>query len=395
MPFSNINIRVILIMGVSFMEYSGIDVSQWQGHIDWEDVSKDNIDFAMIRSSYGSSGIDNQFVNNITNIAKTNIHPGAYHYTYALSKSSANIEANHFLNVISPYKFTYPVTLDIEDDSLYPLGAQTVTDIALEFCSVVEKAGYYVNIYSSLNFINNYLDISRLSQFDLWLAQWASKPTYSGDFGLWQYSSTGSVKGVSGNIDLNKSFKDYPSIITGLGLNKASPDAKPGVPTVPTTINYTVVSGDTLWSISKKFLGDGSKYVLIKAANGLSNDIIHPAQILVIPSVSEGDIPTAYTVVSGDTLWSIAERFLRDGSKYTKIKSANGLSNDTIYKGQALIIPPSPSGDVPTRYTVVSGDTLWSIAERFLKSGSKYTEIKGANGLSNDIIYPGQVLVIP
>lgn len=374
------------------MEYSGIDVSQWQGYINWNDVSADNIEFAIIRSSYGSSGIDNQFVNNMTNIAKTNIKTGAYHYTYALSSPGAISEANHFLNVISPYEFSYPVVLDIEDSSLYPLGRQTITDIALTFCNILEKAGYYVSIYSNLNFINNYLDMSRLSTFDIWLAQWAQSPTYTGNFGMWQYTSTGSVNGITGDVDLDKSYKDYPSIISNLGLNKASSSLKP---VIPVSTTYTVVSGDTLWDIAEKFLGSGSRYAEIKVANGLSSDTIYPGQVLIIPSAGSSSEVFTYTVMSGDTLWSIAEKFLGSGSRYAEIKAANGLSSDIIYPGQALIIPTNSSSSQQFTYTVVSGDTLWGIAEKFLGSGSRYAEIKDANNLLNDTIYPGQTLIIP
>ena len=372
------------------MEYSGIDVSQWNGYINWDQVATDDVSFAIIRSSYGSSGIDNQFVNNMNNISRTAINPGAYHYSYALSPSAANTEANHFINVISPYEFKYPVVMDIEDSSLYPLGTSTITDIALEFCNTMEKAGYYVSIYSNLYFLNNYLDMSRLSQFDLWLAQWASAPTYTGNFGMWQYSSTGSKRGISGNVDLDKSYKNYPAIISNMGLNKPT---SPNDPPSSGTTTYTVVEGDSLWSIAERFLGSGTRYTEIKAANGLSSDTIYPGQVLIIPSSSSSPSRT-YTVVSGDSLWSIAERFLGSGARYTEIKAANGLSSDTIYPGQVLIIPSSSSSPTTT-YTVVEGDSLWSIAERFLGSGTRYTEIKNANGLTSDTVYPGQVLIIP
>ena len=322
------------------MAFTGIDVSSWQGDVNWNAVASSNIDFAMIRASFGTTGVDNKFTRNMSNIVSTSIHPGSYHYTYALNTSQAQAEAQHFLNIIRPYQFTYPVSLDIEDDSLKSLGIQTVTDIALTFCNTVQNAGYYVIIYSNLNFFLNYLDLNRLSNFDIWLAQWSSSPTYDGDLGMWQYTSTGTVNGIAGNVDMNRSYRDFPSIIQSAGLNGTSstptPPSPPSVPSDQTT--YTVVSGDSLWSIAYRFLGDGALYPEIKSANGLTSDTIYLGQTLVIPS--SGSSPQKnYTVVSGDSLWSIAQRFLGDGALYPEIKSASGLTSDTIYPGQTLIIP--------------------------------------------------------
>ena len=321
------------------MQFKGIDVSTWQGTIDWKKVENSEIHFAMIRSSYGSSGVDAQFKNNIINIKSTNIHPGAYHYTYAKTLATARTEANHFLSVISPYKFTYPVALDLEDSSLVQLGKNTITDIALTFCDIVKNAGYHVCIYSNPNWLYNYIDTSKLSDFDIWLAQWNNEPTYKGDFGIWQYSATGKINGISGDVDLNLSYKDYANIIIN---DKTNSDNTPSTPEnnnpSPTKSYYTVVAGDTLWDIAKKFLGNGSRYKEIMSANNLSSDVIQIGQKLLIPN-SSGSSKSYYTVVAGDTLWDIAKKFLGDGSRYKEIMSANNLSSDVIQIGQKLLIP--------------------------------------------------------
>lgn len=309
----------------------GIDVSSWQGDINWSKVAQSGIGFAMVRASYGTNQKDNKFVRNMNGISGTGINPGAYHYTYATSVSESLAEAENFLNTISPYSFSYPVALDIEDNSIANLGKNTATDIAYEFCDKVESAGYYVCIYSNLNWFINNLNMDRLARFDIWLAQWSANPTYDGEFGIWQYSSEGSVQGIDGNVDLDISYKDYPYIISSNNLNNVSSAGDVEY------FNYEVVSGDTLWDIAEKFLGDGARYTEIQALNGISGDTIYEGQILKIPGKSSQN--RTYVVQSGDTLWGIAERFLGSGTRYSEIQSLNGISGDTIYEGQVIVLP--------------------------------------------------------
>lgn len=324
------------------MKNEGIDVSTWQGNIDWSTVAKSKVTFAMIRSSFGSTGVDNKFALNMKNIAKTQLDRGAYHYCYAKNTDEAIIEARHFINTISPYQFNYPIALDLEDPSLTGLGKTLLTDIAFSFCNTLENAGFYTIIYANLNWLVNYLDMERLKMFDVWLAQWGPSPKYSGNFGLWQYSATGSVPGIDGDVDLNISYWDYPAIIAQNGLNKLKkPADTPSTPQpTPQTTSYTVVSGDTLSSISQRFLGAGSRYNEIMSLNGLSSDLIHPGEILKLPldkEFTEG--VTTYVVTSGDTLWSIAKQMLGSGNRYNEIISLNKLENDVIYVGQVLRLP--------------------------------------------------------
>lgn len=204
----------------------GIDVSKWQGEIDWAKVKADGVKFAMIRLGYGSEdgtscGTDKYFAQNVTNAVKAGIDVGCYFYSYALSVEAAQKEAEYVVNVLSKYKgvFTYPVAFDIEDKSQAGLGKTVLTDMVVAFGDIIEKAGFYCSVYCNLNWLKNYLNDSELIRFDHWLAQWADTPTYTGAFGMWQRSSTGKVAGISGNVDLDVAYKDYPSIIRNNKLN--------------------------------------------------------------------------------------------------------------------------------------------------------------------------------
>lgn len=210
------------------MQRKGIDVSTWQGDINWNKVKADGIEFAMLRSSFGKENpdkqTDNKFWQNYRNAKAAGVPIGAYHYSYATTVEDAKKEADFFLSIVKGCQFEYPIAFDIEDPSQMYLGKDRITDIIMTFCERVQAAGYYVSLYTNLDWISNRIDMSRAKAFDIWLAQWSSKPTYSGNFGMWQYTSSGSVNGISGNVDMNIAYYDYPSIIKAAGLNGFTAD---------------------------------------------------------------------------------------------------------------------------------------------------------------------------
>lgn len=210
------------------MQRKGIDVSTWQGDINWNKVKADGIEFAMLRSSFGKENpnkqTDNKFWQNYKNAKAAGVPVGAYHYSYATTVEDAKKEADFFLGIVKGCQFEYPIAFDIEDASQMYLGKDRITDIIMAFCERVQAAGYYVSLYTNLDWISNRIDMSRAKAFDVWLAQWSSKPTYNGSFGMWQYTSSGSVSGISGNVDMNIAYYDYPSIIKAAGLNGFTAD---------------------------------------------------------------------------------------------------------------------------------------------------------------------------
>ena len=153
------------------------------------------------------------------------------------------------------------------------------TDICIKFCETIENAGYYTMIYANKNWLDNYLYADELlKRFDLWLAQWGvNKTAYS--CGIWQYGGTGKIDGISGNVDLNISYKNYPEIMKNKGLNgfKSNQNANKNY------FEYTIQKGDTLWHLAQKYLGNGARYEEIKTLNNLSSDTIYAGQTLRIP----------------------------------------------------------------------------------------------------------------
>lgn len=219
----------------------GIDVSKHQGTIDWQKVKASGVDFAMIRAGYGR--YDNQkdecFEENYKNAKQAGVKVGAYHYSYAKSTDDAKKEAETFLKWISGKQFEYPVAFDVEEKAQSDKGKQFVSDIIRAFCETVEKAGYYVCIYANKYWLDNFVDDDCKKKYDVWLAQWAEKATYAGNYGIWQYSSQGSIDGISGRSDMDESYKDYYSIMKNKGLNGFSAPAPAPAPTPAPPQNYS------------------------------------------------------------------------------------------------------------------------------------------------------------
>lgn len=213
------------------MSYKGIDVSYWNGNIDWTKVKAAGIQFAMLRGGYGTNGKDSKFEQNYKGAKTVGVPMGVYHYSYAKTVEAAKQEAKFCLSYLKGKQFEYPIAFDIEDSSQRNLGKATITAITKAFCETVEKAGYYVAIYSNLDWLRNRLDLNILKSYDIWLAQWASKPTYSGSFGMWQYADNGKLNGISGNVDMNISYKDYATLIKAAGMNGYKKATKPTVQT--------------------------------------------------------------------------------------------------------------------------------------------------------------------
>ena len=203
------------------MKYNGIDVSKWQGRIDWPLVKGDGVQFAMIRSSFGwgDGNEDLHFETNYENATKVGIPVGAYHYSYARTPAEAVKEAEFCHSVIKGKTFEYPIAYDLEESGVATLGKERVSEIAKAFCEKMESYGYYVCIYANKHWLENYFTDEIFEKYDIWLAQWGNKPSFNKTYGIWQKSSKGRVAGIQGYVDLNESYKHYPSIMKYNGLN--------------------------------------------------------------------------------------------------------------------------------------------------------------------------------
>lgn len=197
---------------------TGIDVSKHQGKIDWEKVAADGIEFAFIRggfrgSSEGKLVEDEYFVANIEGARKYGIDVGVYFYTQAVSVEEAEEEAAFLLELLEPYELTYPVVLDLEEvegkSRTDEMTQEEFTDAALAFLETVEDAGYQSMIYGNLKTFFLMLDMERIADYDKWFAYYQTPVYFPYEFTIWQYSSTGTVNGIKGNVDMNICMEGY------------------------------------------------------------------------------------------------------------------------------------------------------------------------------------------
>ena len=209
-------------------QYKGLDVSSFNGIVNWGQVKQSNIDFAFLRvgfRGYGSKGtlnLDSKFIANITQTNKLGIPTGVYFVTQATTEAEAIEEANWVINQIKNYKISYPVAIDIEAAGLEKptdiprtqnLDKNKRTYLASLFCKTIQNAGYTPIVYTNINWATNYLNMSKLSNYNTWIASYkkdiTSGPGYNGSYTIWQYTSKGSITGILGNVDLNICYKKY------------------------------------------------------------------------------------------------------------------------------------------------------------------------------------------
>lgn len=186
----------------------GIDVSTFQGNIDWEKVKNSGIDFAIIRCGYGDDlekYDDNCWERNADECTRIGMPFGAYLYSYAASVEEAQSEAAHAIRLLKGYKLSYPIYLDLEDNVVGACSNEMIGQIADIFCTALQNEGYEVGIYANLNWWNTRLTSSVFdnSSWHKWVAQWSSQCTYGGVYTMWQYTSGGTVDGISSNVDMN------------------------------------------------------------------------------------------------------------------------------------------------------------------------------------------------
>lgn len=198
------------------MSVKGIDVSEFQGKIDWEKVKKDGIKFAILRCGYGmdfSNQDDVEYERNANECERLGIPYGVYLMSYANTVEKARSEAKHVLRLIEGRKISLGVWYDIEDNGTSgAINKETLTNIINTFCNTIKNAGHRVGVYASLNWLENKIERIIRDNYDIWVAQYYSKCEYEGKYIMWQHTSSGKVNGISTNVDMNILYEDLPVI---------------------------------------------------------------------------------------------------------------------------------------------------------------------------------------
>lgn len=378
--------------------YSGIDISNWQGSIDFSEVRNAGVQLVYIQATEGNFYTD-PYLQEFYEGAKDNgLLVGFYHfYSPAVS---AQEQADYFTNAISGLTSDCVLILDLEEAGGY--SASDLSSIAVDFLKIVEndsklKAG----IYSYASFANNNITTGYgLEEYPLWIAEYGSSAPESNSiwgssYAGWQYSDTGNISGISTNVDLDifndGILLDSSRTISG---NRKSESTQGGVK------YYVVQAGDTLSTIAAKF---GTTVANLVAINNISNpNLIYVGEVLKIysntPIVNRSkSFSTTYVVKEGDTLSGIALSF---GTTVSELVQLNDIANpNLIYPGEVLKIPinqgiksGSSANQYSKTYVVQSGDTLSEIAARYDTTVQYLARI---NGITNpNLIYSGQILKI-
>lgn len=324
------------------MKYFGIDVSEHNGKIDWKQMKAAGVQFAMIRSSWGHFQVDEQFENNVKGCEEAGVPYGLYHYSYVANDTQMKEEAAGFLKLCQSCKPSYPCAIDMEDADGWKKqqgvdDAQNIQTCAYT-CEALENAGYYAAIYANLDWLQNHINSSKLDGYDKWVAQWASATTYSKPYGMWQYTSDGTLKGHDGRLDLNYAYKDYPTIIKEKGLNGWSTGvvSKPSTPATTATKHkkgdhvsfsglWTQSNGGTWYPVSQLAVSAG---MITKVLSGtkhpyLIDDNIGWANDDVVVSLSykvndKVSVSGLWTQSNGGTYYPKSQLAITSG-KITKI----------------------------------------------------------------------------
>lgn len=207
------------------MKKVGIDVSRWNGSIDWQKVKDYGIDFAMVRLGHGRKElfIDPKADYNIRNCMRFGIPVGVYVYSYSVTPSETAELMRQLVEIIikNGYKLDMPIAYDIEYVDCHTNCDKTTNSNKIKTAmQVVESYGYYGIIYASIDFLRTYTDLTKLQSYDKWVAAYRGVDDIGIPHGMWQYSNKGAIPGINGDVDKDCAYIDYPAIIKRAGLNR-------------------------------------------------------------------------------------------------------------------------------------------------------------------------------
>lgn len=291
----------------------GIDVSEHNGKIDWETVKNSGIEFAIIRLGWignkNNHTLDKKFEENYINAKNAGLQIGVYVYSYVENSEAMQNAISWIQEKLIGKTLDYPLFLDVEDNQISSLEKETLTTLCRQFCERVTN--FKTGVYANLDWFNNKLNVNELINYKIWLAQWTNGNSHSANFkiDMWQYSSKGSISGISGNVDMNYCLncEDNENItgllsleeiakkvirgdygngeerkqkLTNAGYNYNEVQNKVNEILKATSVNYTVKSGDTLSEIALKY--NTTVDALVKLNNIKNKNLIYVGQVLKI-----------------------------------------------------------------------------------------------------------------
>lgn len=403
--FLTIILMIIIILQISISKvkaiepssneiYEGIDVSRWQGNIDFSQVAQSGIQIVYIKATQGTTYVSPTFEQSYQDAKDNGLKTGFYHYVTARSEEEARNEAQFFASKISGKQIDCKLAMDFEEFG--NLNNSEINAIGLAFIKRLEEILKTPVVIYSNTFTARTIWSGEILNYPLWVAEYGvSRPQDNGKWSTyigWQYTDTGEIRGINGYVDRDK-FTKQIFIKENLKPNIPLPNvSKPE--NIYKTI--TIIRGDTLNKIANEY--GTTVQELVSINNILNPNLIYTGNTLKVPvttSGGDGDDPleeVVYIVKKGDTLSKIAFNY---DTTVSQIARNNNISNpNLIYPGQRLIIQTKAMGTELGHlcYKVVKGDTLYSISRRF---NTTIANLVMLNRIQNpNLIYPGQCLKI-
>ena len=349
------------------MAIKGIDVSEFQGSIDWNKVKKEGVEFAILKLAniydYDANYKDSKFDTNYKNAKAQGIKVGAYIYNYCNSVDTLNKGLKWAIEKLDKKKLDLPIYLDMEDKDIQGETIESLTNQCNEFAKYIKNEGYQAGIYANVNWLKNELDPSNFNkELSVWVAQYYKECQYTGKYDIWQYASNGKVSGISGNCDMNYLYNE--DIIKESGSTENT-DKKSVDELAQEVIDGKWGDGEAR---KKKLEDAGYNY------NAVQNRV---NEMLAKPKKSVTEV--AKNVINGK---------YGNGDERKKKLEAEGYDYDQV---QAKVNQLLGANTTKT-YTVKSGDTLSGIASKYKTTVAKL--VKDNNIANANLIYVGQKIVI-
>jgi LysM repeat protein len=303
---------------------------------------------------------DSQFERNYSECKRLGIPVGVYLYSYATNTSQAKSEAEHTIRLLKGKTIDYGVWYDLENnDTTGKCSASVIGDMAETYCNAIKQAGYKVGIYANKYWFTSILTDSRFNNWDKWVAQYYSDCTYQGNYVMWQFTSTGKIDGINGNVDCSYYYGEQIKTVTS--------NADTQLPNLSGYVGVSIAGALNSKGCDSSFTSRKAIAEKLGIANYTGTADQNKLMITklggtVEQTTTNTTTTTTYTVKSGDTLTAIAKKY---NTTVAKLQSLNNIKNaNVISVGQVLIVTGTTTATATT-YTVKSGDTLSAIAKKY------------------------------
>lgn len=345
----------------------GIDVSGYQGNIDWKKVKAAGIKFAIIKFGNiydtDTNDIDSKFEINYKNAKANGLKVGIFFYNYCNEMSNLKKGLEWFFEKIKDKKLDLPIYIDMEDKSIAVETVETLTNQCNEFAKIAKQKGYKAGVYANLNWLKNELDPDKFDKdISVWVAQYNNECQYEGKYDIWQYTSDGKVNGISGRVDMNYLYNEDIMEETSITVeDKKSIDE----------IADEVIAGKWGNGTDRKTNLEKAGYDYNEVQNRV-NEILSKDNKKSVTEVAKDVIAGKYG----------------NGEDRKKKLEAEGYDYETVQAKVNQLL----GAEVTKTYTVKSGDTLSGIAKKYNTTVSKL--VKDNNIKNANLIYVGQKIVI-